>query len=109
MLDFTCPTHGEFEVMADKREDNVRHQPCPSVDPDGKSTCERMSPVVDSYAVRGRLKLGEVSRGKNDQPLPPHILSTEALADGMPMSEWKGIQKKKRIEERWADNRASIA
>ena len=93
MLDFTCPEHGDFESLCDKREGPPVAVLC---------ECGASSPKVTAYAVRGRMKLGEVSQGKNDTPLPPHIMSTEALGDGMPMSEWKEGRKKKRISERRA-------
>ena len=95
MLNFTCPTHGQFEVLTDKRDGPPEFQPCPDVDKFEALECSIMSPVVTAYAVRGRMKLGEVTQGKNDQPLPPHIMSTEALADGMPLAEWKEKNRKR--------------
>jgi hypothetical protein len=100
-LDFDCPEHGAFESLWDKRDGDPISEPCPD--------CGAASPKVTAYAVRGRMKLGEVTQGKNDTALPPHIMSTEALADGMPMAEWKAGRKKERIERRhtWAKKQVS--
>lgn len=77
-LDFTCPTHGEFDRIVDRstRKDN---QDC--------SICGAPSAPVECYAVRGKVKIAEMMRGKSD-PRPPNVLDTTPLAEGVPYETW---------------------
>ena len=101
MLDFTCPSHGQFETLTDRRDGKALSLPCPE--------CGEPSPVVDSYAVTGRMKLGEVSQGRNTDPPPPNVLDTRELGDGMPLDEWRAKRKKKRRDERRAWVKKQVA
>lgn len=90
MLEFTCPEHGEFEELTDRRDGKALLRKC---------YCGADSPVVSSYAVMGKMKLGEVVQGKrHTNDLPPHVMRTEELADGMPHDEWR-VKETKRINE----------
>jgi len=100
MLDFTCPDHGDFEELWDKREGEPVAVLC---------ECGQSSPKVAAYALSCTMKLGEVTQGKNDTEMPPHIMSTKELADGMPMSEWKAGRAKKRQEERRAWSKKQVS
>lgn len=87
MLSFTCPEHGEFESLTDKREGPAVSELC---------ACGEPSPVVSSYAVHGRLKLGEVSQGKrHTADIPPWVMNTESLGDGEPTEDWKKRETKR--------------
>lgn len=46
--------------------------------------------------VMGRMKLASATRGKNG-PAPSNVISTEALADGMPRKQW---DKQRRLKVR---------
>jgi len=110
MLDFVCPKHGRFEVLWDKRDGEPLCAECPVVvDADTFSSnpagvfCLHSSPPATAYAVSGKVRLAEVSQGKNDQPLPPHILSTRELADGMSRAEWDAKNRKASRDRRHAE------
>jgi len=77
-LDFTCPKHGAFDRIVDRALRDLC-QRCP--------ICESPSPPVECYAVRGKVKAGEMMRGKSD-PRPPNVLDTTPLAEGVPYETW---------------------
>lgn len=77
-LDFTCPTHGKFDSLV-CRSERSSPQSCP--------TCGQPSKPVECYAVRGRVRRGEMMRGKSD-PRPPNVLDTTPLAEGVPYETW---------------------
>ena len=108
MLDFVCPQHGRFESMIDRREGRPDAVACESIyTPEG--LCGQLSPVVTSYAVVGRMKLGEASQGKNhESDRPPHIMDTRDLGEGMPMEEWQAKNKIKDRDRRHAENKAFL-
>lgn len=85
LLDFECSEHGRFESLEPRPgPDEV---PCPG--------CGAASPWRVS-AVAGRVREGEVTRGKSDE-VPPGAMSTRALADGMPLHEFKAQRRKERL------------
>lgn len=88
-LEFACPDHGRFDATHE-RSSAPDSMPCPQ--------CGRDSPWVIS-APMGRVKLGEVSRGKSDAP-PPNVMDTRALGEGMPVSEWRAQREKQHNETR---------
>jgi hypothetical protein len=49
--------------------------------------CDVLAPRAVS-AVLGRVKMGEVTRGKNGPP-PPNALDTRPLAEGVSTAEWR--------------------
>ena len=88
-------------ILRDYRCDGCGHEdeillrlsdPVPQCTECGDRVTALLSPV------RGRVKLGEVSRGKNGTP-PPNALDTRPLADGMSYSEWRERQRSKRRDE----------
>lgn len=102
LADFRCPEHGVFEATVPRNESDAA--PCPtrvSIPADGfypsggERACGISSPWTPS-PVHGRLKLGDVEKGSFEPPPSPGALDTRALADGMPLHEWK----KKRAEQR---------
>jgi hypothetical protein len=114
LAEYECPDHGLIERLVRRDEngdppavfycteklcgDNTcSHDMC---------TCDRPSPHVMS-AVHGRVKIAEVQRGKSDER-PPWALNTEALADGMPMKEWRALQDKKDRDWRIKKNREAL-
>jgi len=49
-------------------------------------------------AISGRVKIGEVGRGKSDER-PPGVMNTEPLADGMGYKEWRKGRRAGRMDE----------
>ena len=103
MAEYMCPVHGRFDLVVERDANG---------DPPAEAKCEHWfskeeteavghawhghptlfcgewSPYVIS-APMGRVKRGEVTRGKADEKPTPFALDTEALADGMSLKEWK--------------------
>ncbi len=77
-LDFACSKHGHFDQIVSRHERH-EHRDCPN--------CGALSPPVECYAVRGKVRVGEMMRGKSD-PRPPNVLDTTPLAEGVPYQEW---------------------
>ena len=50
--------------------------------------------------IMGRVKIGEVLRGKSDER-PPGMLDTRPLAEGMPKKEWDAMQHKITRDMMW--------
>lgn len=79
--EYACPDHGVFDLLVERNHATEREaRPCP--------TCGAPSEMAMSAPI-GRVRLGEVGRGKSDPPPSPIALDTRALADGMPLHEWK--------------------
>ncbi len=112
LADFTCPYHGRFEALADRDAESM---PCPMPTivhrhaNDGSPVicgepncfpvpCPEVSPWSPS-PVHGRVRIGEVERGANEQPASPMYLSTQDLGNGMPYSEWRA-KRDRMYEER---------
>lgn len=97
MLEYGCPSCGlRFESLEPRCE-----QP-------GELECEcgATAPRVMS-APLGRMKLGEVTRGKSDPP-PPHVMDTRPLADGMPLKEFKRQRREQAVKKRWAQIKSEV-
>jgi hypothetical protein len=86
VVEYLCPEHGRFEAVIADAPDSAF------------CDCGSLSPLVISAPLT-RVKRGEVQRGKSD-PRPPHVLNTEALADGMDQGEWAKREDKKAFDER---------
>ena len=91
LREFRCPEHGVFESY--EPGDAV---PCPewtdSDCPCGEcqgGPCDLPSERCFTSAPLGRVRAGEVARGKSDPPPHPLALDTRPLAEGMPLNEWK--------------------
>ena len=50
-------------------------------------TCGQPCKAIECYAVRGKVRRGEMMRGKSD-PRPPNVLDTTPLAEGVPYETW---------------------
>lgn len=90
--EFCCADHGVFDTLVQRGLEEP--QPCP--------VCEAPSEPVIS-AVLGRVKLGEVSRGKVEAPPNPYALDTRLLGEGMPLSEFRKQRKKLWTEKKRKD------
>jgi hypothetical protein len=104
MLDYQCPRGHRFESL-EKRGAEPETIECPAtIDLAGfHGGCYLPATVTLSAPMVGTNWAGDVSRGKSD-PRPPGVLDTRALAEGMPLKEWK--QKR---AEYWRDkDRAEI-
>lgn len=77
------------------------------VPPEARHTeCGNMAEFVIS-APKKKTKYAEVSRGKSD-PRPPHVMSTQAIADGVSTSDWRKQRSKERRDKRYSQIRANI-
>ena len=112
LADYECPFHGRFERLVERDDDGdpPDEVPCDIEEPvEGLAVmdmCCLDSPWVPS-AVHGKVKIAEVQRGKSDER-PPWALNTEALADGMPMHEWRAKQDKLDRDRRIKKNREAL-
>lgn len=97
--DYECPEHGRFDETVPRSEEETP-QPCPE--------CGQPSPWVFP-APMGRMALGNVVRGKSDGPRHHRDLTTAALADGMPLSEWKANRRKMWANERLRQTRQALS
>lgn len=92
-LEYLCPMHGRFELDVPRGESSDS-APCPEqVCRWGESedwfACGEHSPWSPTIGL-ARVKVGEVVRGKVDEyPGEKHVMNTQALADGMPLAEFK--------------------
>lgn len=108
LAEYECPAHGRFDATVDRDEngDPPETSECPhepAIQDDVHNAhgslvfmrrCRYPAPWVAS-AVAGRVKVGEVDKGKvMDYPPANVCLDTRALADGMPYSEWRATQDK---------------
>jgi hypothetical protein len=93
VAEYECPEHGRFAatVQRDDAGDAPSSERCPVIEDEtacGLSSEYRISAVI------GRVRAGEVSRGKSAE-VPHHLaLDTRDLADGMPYNEWKKKRSK---------------
>lgn len=91
-LDFNCPTHGRFDSLV-RRSERYDWVPCPHISipdpnrPESGLECGKKSTPIECYAIRGKVRIGEMMRGKSD-PRPPHVLDTTPLAEGVPYETW---------------------
>lgn len=82
LSDYRCSTCGPFEALAPSDADAVD---CPE--------CGERSPWMPA-PVHGRVRLGEVVRGKVAKPDSPMFLDTRDLGAGMPLKEWRAKRDK---------------
>ncbi len=94
LSDYLCPDHGDFEATV----------PSPAPDAIACPVCGAASPWLPSPIV-GRVKLGEVSRGKSDKAPTPYHLDMTELGEGMPLKEWKAKRRKFWQEHNWKRNK----
>lgn len=101
---YECPDCGIFAatVERDGAGDPPDEMPCPAdvltwagcTGEPFTEYCGLTSPWRPS-AVRGHVKAGEVVRGKvAEYPGEQYVMSTQALADGMPYDEWRARRRK---------------
>lgn len=90
--EFECPEHGRFESLVIRVDDG---------NPPDSTSCDKCGSdsIQVTSAVMGRIKRGEVQRGKSDER-PPGFLNTEPLADGMPPQEWSAQVDKETFDMR---------
>jgi len=115
IAEYMCPEHGRFEltVERDGNGDPPATMEClafNSCDSEMESVanwptdkpCGLASPFVIS-ATNGKvdsMPCTAVTRGGDMKDRPPGMLDTRPLAEGMPMSEWRKVQKKHQEERR---------
>lgn len=98
--EYLCPLHGRFEAEV-PRSDVPDDMPCPGLEVLAGADqfrgygCGLDSPWSPS-GITSRVKPGEVVRGKVETTgLPADVcMSTQALADGMPLAEFKAKRAK---------------
>lgn len=76
--EYACPQHGAFDLVVDLVTSSTP-RPCPECGAASERTLEQ-------HVHR---KVGNsFKRGKRDE-MPPWATTTEAIADGMPVEEWR--------------------
>lgn len=114
MAEYLCPEHGRFEQLVERDENGnpPAEAKCmewlPQENPelvghDHPTTyCGQWSEYVISAATgkADSMPARAVTRGGDMKDRPPGMLDTRPLAEGMPMSEWKKLQKKQADERR---------
>jgi len=111
LLDFTCPAHGRFEVLWDKRDGEPHPMPCQHVRDLGGLTglCLAPSPVATTNAVLGRMSQISISTSKqHTDDRPDWCMNTENLADGQDPEEWKQEETKRITGRDMAADRAEM-
>ncbi len=117
VMEYLCPIHGRFESI-EPRATAPESRPCPST---GTDECEICGAMPDEEHGRGcyadssdlivcgatspwspsapkaHMPVSTVVRGTSDER-PPNALDTRPLADGMSMSEWTKLNRKKNRE-----------
>ena len=105
MAEYSCPEHGVFEAIVerDAAGDAPVEMRCPAslfVDSaddcchDCAGLCDRLSPrIMSAPKVRKDTVLPTALVKGGDTERRPGMLDTRPLADGMPMKEWKKLQK----------------
>lgn len=76
--EYACTAHGPFELVVDLATSSAP-RPCPECAAPSERTLE--SRIITRMA-------GGFKRGKRDE-MPAWATTTEAIADGMPVAEWK--------------------
>lgn len=76
--EYECPEHGPFEIVVDLATSRDP-RPCPECGAASERT------LSTRYV---RKVANEFKRGKRDE-MTPYATTTEAIADGMPVSEWR--------------------
>lgn len=89
--EYVCPEHGPFEMVVALATSSTP-QPCP--------VCSMPSERGLDANIVARSSLVSFARGKGDEP-PPYATTTAALADGMPLSEWKANRRKLWKDRDW--------
>lgn len=117
VAEYECPRHGRVTLTIDRdaNGDPPAWAECPM--PIGArddvvlgleyDRCNEPSEYRIS-AVRGRVRAGEVSRGKSEPPPHALALDTSPLADGMPYNEWKKKRNEMWRGERWKQIRETM-
>ncbi len=119
MAEYECPEHGRFErlVERDEKGDPPAVAPCPCpgsllhiaealgmVEPGAYEEVPCGRPATWSISAPKPRVLSApataVTRGGDLKDRPPGMLDTRPLAEGMPMSEWRKVQKKHSEERR---------
>ncbi len=94
--EYMCPEHGRFDALVER--DDSDFAPCPVMYAIARLSeleirCGNRSPWCIS-APLVKPQYGAVSQGKVSSAPVPLALDTQALADGMPMAEWKARRAK---------------
>jgi hypothetical protein len=97
LADYDCAECGVFEALV----------PSPSPDFATCPICDAFSPWAPT-PIAGRVKAGEVERGKVAQPDSPMFCDTRELGEGMPLKEWKAKRQKLYAERRHREGKAGL-
>lgn len=94
LLDFACPNCGPFSAMADRDcEGTLCIDDCGAI-------AERIISAPFVGPEKATVDRGPVQRAEN-----PKWLDTRALAEGMPLSEFRAMRAKRQEERRQAESR----
>lgn len=85
--DYRCTDCSHINESFEDRSAPPETIPCPN------PTCQGEAERIFSCAKLGTNWGGDVSMGKSDERPHDGILDTRAIADGMPLKEWKAKRK----------------
>lgn len=93
LREYACPEHGTFDLVVELASDTLK-RPCPQCGAESWRTLETniITRVANSF-YRGGGK-----RSHADAP-GTYMMNTEAIADGMPVEEWRAKR-----EAMWSDH-----
>lgn len=100
--DYCCPDCGDTTEHFEDREAPPETQPCQSTDCMGEASRIFSAPKI------GTSWAGSVSTGKSDERPHSGIMDTRALADGMPVKEWKAKRSKMWRDKDIAENKREL-
>lgn len=113
MAEYICPIHGRFERVVERDNGGAPSaMQCTALigygidlgyDESGVAVaCGQWSPYAISAPKTkvDSMPCTAVVRGGDMKERPPGMLDTRPLAEGMPMSEWRKVQKKHQEERR---------
>lgn len=103
LAEYMCPEHGRFEQLVQRNEsgDPPAKHPCDADDGYGEMCFEICELTVSAPKPKVlSVPATAVTRGGDLKDRPPGMLDTRPLAEGMPMSEWRKVQKKHSEERR---------
>lgn len=99
--EYCCGEHGRFDNL-EARDVELTEVACP--------ICGMPAPyVVSAPRGTGATVYGYAASTGSGKERPPNALDTRALADGMPMHEWKALRKKQRQEALRKRVRAAVS
>ena len=102
-FDYRCTTCGCATESFEDRSAPPDHVPC------ANPSCDAGAERIFSAAKIGTNWSGDVVRGKSDERPHGGVLDTRALADGMPLQEWKAKRREYWRNKDLAENKRELS